>query len=265
MNNITDLPRVTFIIPHRNYQKYLTDCILSAKNQDYKGKINICVIDDCSDDKNLVSKIVKNDLFEGAFSQEMCYIGLIEEDGNNNVCIYLSGGPYKQGYARNCGITYCWNNTDVFCLLDSDDTVYSNKISTLITPIIEFPNKVGAVYGDYDTIRVDDKKLTREYKEVFDPYKLAYECIVHSGSLIPKYALEAVVENGQFFDKDLPPCEDYDMWIRIAEHFVIIHVPQSLSLISVHRENSTNTTTHEHRVRQLKRINEKRVLRYNNG
>ena len=46
-----NLPRITIVIANYNYGQHISDAIDSALNQDYKGLINICVVDDGSSDK----------------------------------------------------------------------------------------------------------------------------------------------------------------------------------------------------------------------
>lgn len=68
---------------------------------------------------------------------------------------------------------------------------------------------------------------------------------MHAGALISKEALLKTVEPTGFYDVNLRCAEDYDLWLRIAEHFVIVHVPKSLSLVRNHSENSTNSVKKE--------------------
>jgi glycosyltransferase involved in cell wall biosynthesis len=254
----TILPRVTFIIAHHNYEQYLGKCIESALAQTYPN-IKICVIDDCSNNIDSVGKIVRD--IEFPLTEEWGSPMILS--GEKITTIYLTDKNHGQAYARNRGIERMWNDTDVFAILDADDENYPTKIEECIKPFLRNPNEVGAVYADTAIYNVDTQTLTHEYREPFDQYRLIQECIVHSGCLISKFAMENVLENGLVFDEDMPPCEDYDLWIRIAERFMIEHIPEILTFIRVHSQNSTNTTTHEHRMSKLRRIHEKRQIRYN--
>jgi hypothetical protein len=98
---------------------------------------------------------------------------------------------------------------------------------------------IGVVYGDYDTFHSSTGKIIREYKEPYNRKRLVQECIVHSGSLISKQALEAVLEETGFYDSTMRTCEDYDLWMRISEKFIIAHVPKSLTKVRVTGDNSS--------------------------
>ena len=89
-------------------------------NQTYSN-IHVCVIDDCSEDKESVLDICQS--IVGSFdsvdytptqsvwkSPTLTYIQLIKDKGS-----------YKQAYARNRGIETCWQDTDIFAILDADD------------------------------------------------------------------------------------------------------------------------------------------------
>ena len=254
-------PRVTFIIAHHNYQQYLGKCIDSALNQTYKN-IHVCVIDDCSNDQESVLQIVggkaqgwtSHELVDSGFiytSPKITYIQLIPKH---------DGSSYKQAYARNRGMEACWDNTDYFAILDADDENYPTKIEECVE-VLENNPQVGAVYTDTHIVKVENDRLVREYREPYDYFRLVQECIVHSGCVISKAALQNVLENGLVFDEDVPPVEDYDLWLRLAEKYLFYHIPKALVLVRVHPQNSTNTSTHEYRVKQLQKIFHKRQVR----
>jgi len=159
--------------------------------------------------------------------------------------IFFSKENKKQAYARNIGIKFSIEDTDLFAILDADDINYPNKIARLSIEWSLMKDFVGAVYADYHTLNVDNNLISYEYKKPYDKMLLNRECIVHSGSLVSKNALLACKEDGCFFDPELPPCEDYDMWMRISDKFLIIHVPEPLSLVRIHRENCTHTVSAE--------------------
>lgn len=261
------LPRVTFIIAHHNYEQYLNDAIQSALNQTYPN-IHICVIDDYSDseDGSILDytplRAIMEPLLKDITSIETIQ-GLQIHHSPKATFIQIADHNHGQAYARNRGMEQCWNDTDVFAILDADDTNHPDKIEKCIKPFLRYPTEIGAVYADTEIYNIDTGTLTNEYREPFDAQRLVQECIVHSGCLISKYALQNVLENGLVFDETMPPCEDYDLWIRIAEKFMIEHIPEILTFVRVHSQNSTNTSTHEHRMSRIQRIHEKRQIRHN--
>lgn len=252
-------PQVTFIIAHHNYQQYLKGCIESALNQTYKN-IHVCVIDDCSDDTETVQNIIAELLGQESYSIEYVHDGIIHKASSiTYIQLKKDEGSYKQAYARNRGMEVCWDDSDYFAILDADDENYPTKIERCVEVMSD--SKVCAAYTDTNIVQVDNNRLVREYREPFDYFRLMQECIVHSGCVIKKEALADVLENGKVFDETLPPCEDYDLWVRLSEKFFFYHIPEPLVYVRVHSQNSTNTSTHEHRVSRIKRIFQKRAER----
>lgn len=256
-------PKVTFVIAHHNYQQYLTECIQSALNQTYKN-IHVCVVDDCSKDQKSVYDIVQQTCGEFTNTIEGYYHNHYENDIVTYIELHKQEGSYHQAYARNRGIEACWDNTDIFAILDADDENYPTKIERCVE-VLQSDPRIGAVYTDTNIVLVDSKgnpyRKVREYRQPYDYFTLLRECIIHSGCVIKKEALEAVLENGKVFDELLPPVEDYDLWIRIAEKYLFYHIPEPLVYVRVHQNNSTNTSTHEHRMARMQRIFQKRTQR----
>jgi hypothetical protein len=133
---------------------------------------------------------------------------------------------------------------DCFAILDADDMMYNNKLERCVQDLFSSPN-IGSVYADYDIFNVETKTLIREYKEPFDRLRLGQECIVHSGSVIKKEALLATRNNNGFYNRTMRTCEDYELWVRISKIFMISHIPESLTFVRNHSNNSTNTVSKE--------------------
>lgn len=228
MNN----PLVTILIANHNYGKYIESCIKSAQNQTYQN-IKIIVVDDASTDnsREIIDKLADKDFRITTKCLSTC-VGASE--------------------ARNIAIRQCLNETDYFLILDADDEARTTKVAEMLQ-VIQTSNAIGCVYGDYDILNVETGNIIREFKEPYSLKRLQQDCIVHSASLISKEALETTKElyefgNISFYDKRLHGpanqtfqgcCEDFDLWLRIAERFIIVHIPKSLSLVRVHPHNAS--------------------------
>lgn len=216
-------PHVTVIIANYNYGKWILGAIESIKKQDYPGEISIVVVDDCSTDDS--------------------YEKIKDISDEKITCIKLkeNSGPSE---ARNVGIRFAleYYKPDVFAILDADDEYYPNKISRCIKTLYSV-NSIGVVYSDYDILNTLTDIKIREYKEIYSKNRLQESCIVHSGALIKTLALESVKEETGFYDKRIKGPEDYDLWLRIAEKFMIIHIPESLSLVR-HTGNNISASNH---------------------
>ena len=116
-------PRVTVIIACYNDEEFIKKAIKSATNQDYQGSLTICVINDGSTDSSwgLISPSgegVIKDIFEGGDV-------LMSSDKKFIVIDRVNGGPSA---ARNTGIRYTLEDTDIYAMLDADDEMYPNKV-----------------------------------------------------------------------------------------------------------------------------------------
>ena len=261
-----NLPEVTILIANYNDEDYLDIAIESAVNQDYPGPLNICIIDDGSTDgswgiietyiKNPAKDTTENDL-DITFSQ---YSG--GRFGNTKVYAIKNenSGPSE---ARNVGIRYMMDKTEIFAILDSDDEMYENKITECLPVFERGEGMVGVVYADYDTLHINTGKVIREYKEPFSRNRLTQECIVHSGSLISKEALEEILEETGYYDNTMRTCEDYDLWMRISEKFIIAHVPKALTRVRVTGDNSSFIVNQETWQKNWRRVMEKMQARIN--
>jgi len=87
--------------------------------------------------------------------------------------------------------------------------------------------------------------ITKEFKRPFDINLLYKECIVHSGALISNKALQKVKTKYGYYDERFRVCEDYQLWLKICQLYMIFHVPKILTTVNDHSNNSTNTVSKE--------------------
>lgn len=100
---------ISIIIPVFNAENYLDDCINSVLNQDY-DKWELILVNDGSTDS----------------SEKICQL-YADKDSRIKVISQLNGGP---GKSRNNGIENA--SGDFIMFLDSDDSIKSNTLSTLM-------------------------------------------------------------------------------------------------------------------------------------
>lgn len=211
---------VDVVIPVYNGAPFIEKALRSVLEQDLPPA-RIIVVDDGSTDAT--ASIVKGVRGEVPISY------LYQENGG------LSS-------ARNAGIRVCRSRYVAF--LDADDEWYPDKLSRQVA-LFEagrFP-ELGAVYCRYDII--DESSTVRHDCHVVEPDPenrgdiferiLAANKVTGSGSgiLVLREALEQV----GFFDEKLSACEDWDMWLRLAERYQFDFVPEKLVKIRRHGEN----------------------------
>ena len=92
---------------------------------------------------------------------------------------------------------------------------------------------------------------------------MTQECIVHSGSLISKEALETTLDENGYYDRTMRTCEDYDLWMRVSENFIIAHVPKALTKVRVTGDNSSFIVNQEVWQKNWMRVMEKMQARFN--
>lgn len=229
-------PVVTAIIPCHNHERWVWSAVESVAKQEYPCRI--VVVDDGSSDfshQQIVSRIYKpsQGTANGLDGSPTAWLGRLKDYGHDVAVLRYekANGPSS---ARNAGMKFAWDETDIFALLDSDDFYEQGKLSLSVAKFLE-SDAVGVVYSDYDTLNIDTGVRIREYKEPYDRFRLMRECIVNCDSLVSKKAIETV--GG--FDPMLRCAEDWDMWLRISESFMLSHIPQQLVTLRVGSHSST--------------------------
>jgi glycosyltransferase involved in cell wall biosynthesis len=251
MTESIKLPLVTVVIANYNYGQYVETAISSALKQDYPGELQVCIVDDGSTDGSW-EKIVG---VVGGKVETKAGLEVVEKthkSGKKVIGIRQENGGASA--ARNTAINYTWEETHAFAILDADDEYYPNKVSRMVQKLIQDPMKVGVVYADYDIHDLGTGKVVREFKQPYNKEVLMGECIVHSNALINKLAFAATHESTGFYDVNLHGpasgefigcSEDYDLWIRISEQFLIVHIPESLAIANITGSNQTTNVTPE--------------------
>jgi glycosyltransferase involved in cell wall biosynthesis len=148
----------------------------------------------------------------------------------------------KQAAARNTAIKLAWQTADLFCQLDADDLYLPGKLSKSVAAWRRSPEYIGLVYSDAIIYDERDQTKVREFRQPYERNLLERENIISNAPLITKQALGY----SGLYDEDLPPCEDWDLWLRITENFNAIHIPEALQQYTVTGQNCTFTVPNEH-------------------
>jgi glycosyltransferase involved in cell wall biosynthesis len=235
------LPAVSVIIPLHNHEKWVNNALDSVLTQSYPNK-RIVVVNDGSTDgslKKVVDRLYRPRGPEKQGEPWVCQ-GKARPNMDTDVMVCSFSQAHGPSFARNWGVKVSWEGSDAFCFLDSDDYYMPNKIARSVAKWQEQPDYIGAVYSDYDTLGETGLRL-RQYKEPFSRMRLIQECLVNCDSLVSKRAFSVV----GLFDEELRTCEDYDLWMRISEHFLIVHLPEPLLTIRVGSHSSSSTIARE--------------------
>jgi glycosyltransferase involved in cell wall biosynthesis len=249
-----ELPLVGVVIPCHNNETCVETAIQSAVTQDYPNKL-VCVLDDGSSDKSydVVDGLLQQTDYEG---RDKIRSGLV-----NDVPVFLMKhdkptGPSK---ARNDIIKHLIEaNVHLLAILDADDQYLPEKISRSVAKLLPDPTFIGIVYTDTIIRNVEASTLTYEAREPFDRMRLERENIISNAPLINKLALLKV----GLYDEELRTCEDWDLWLRITEHFVAIHIPEPLQIYTVTGDNATFSVSKEMWNKNWAKVQEKLRLRH---
>lgn len=229
-------PRVAVILPCFNHAEYVEEAIKSVIAQDYEYKA-IFISDEGSTDNSVevISSLmdVTPDL-----SEEGLLLGHI--NGVITV-LYKNADPRGPSAARNKLIKMAWDDFDFFSMLDADDAYFAGKLSKSIKQMMEDPGMIGLVYSDAVIQHDKTGVKVREYREPFSRNRIEQECIVSNTPLINKRAL---AECG-LYDESMRTAEDWDLWLRITERFVAVHIPEALHMYRVTGRNSSNVVPQE--------------------
>jgi glycosyltransferase involved in cell wall biosynthesis len=205
---------VSIIIPDYNHARFLGDAICSVLDQDYKN-FEVIVVDDGSTDNSR---------------------DVAEKFGDKIQYIYQENAGLSA--ARNTGIHA--SKGSLIGVLDADDMYEPVFLSTLVAELKLNPNADG-VYCGYQFVDQENNLLPQiEARSVAS--ELLYDALLDGNFFVPESILlhRYVYEDVGLFDEALPPCADWDVWLRVTKKFRII---QSTEILTRHRilEGSMST------------------------
>ncbi len=229
------LPIICVIVANHNYGQWVVKAVNSARIQSYdNNKIHIVVADDGSSDDS-VAKLRNSFQFLHPDSKDFPLVHVLELDNNPEIDKRLGRGP---SYARNMAIKYAEENImpEAYIILDADDEFLEDKVKLSVETWMEDREAIGVVYSDYYIVD-QQGNINPEYKPCFDYEMLVKNNIVHSCSLISA----AAIKTCGMYDETLRTCEDYDLWCRVGQKYVIKHIPKFLMNVRNTGLNSTFT------------------------
>lgn len=185
---------ISIIIPSKNAEKTIKECLKSVFDQNFKGKYEVIVVD---------SSIDKTPEIASKFS-----IKLIVEDKDR--------GP---GAARNLGVKKSKGNIVVF--LDSDCVVPRNWLKNLLTPFLE--ENVACVVGAYKTKNKENLIARFSGYEIQQRHEIMGQkkYVNFAGSYNCAYKRDIFMKFGGF-DEKFKEGEDAELSFRIADKYKIV-------------------------------------------
>ena len=187
-------PKVSVIIPAYNKADYTVKAVESVLNQSYPN-IECIVVDDGSTDDTI---------------KKICPKGYIE---NPQLTIIKNIENKGVSYSRNRGIKEATGEYIAF--LDCDDEHMGENIALSIDEMKR--QKVTMIYGTAILINQKGHSIG-----IYRPkrYNLLFKNHIINSVMIKRNIFNEI----GLFDENLFICADWDMWLRIEEHFKIGYI-----------------------------------------
>ncbi|MBV5339625.1 MAG: glycosyltransferase family 2 protein [Deltaproteobacteria bacterium] len=205
---------ISVVIPTYNGSKYILSTVLSALSQTY-SPVEIIVVDDGS-------------------TEDMAAV-LNPVIGHINYIRQENSGPAA---ARNHGILV--SKGEYIAFLDHDDHWLPENLTDKMAVMKNNP-ECAMVYSYPELIDGSGMALRQEYPlifpsgEVFEEFLLSNRITTFSATLIRKNIFEMV---GMLDERpEITCCDDYDMWLRIADVDKIIFSPDRNVKYRLHEQN----------------------------
>lgn len=239
-------PRIGIIIPCFNHGTYLEQTIQSVVQQHYDNKV-IYLSDEKSTDN---SWQVATSLLDEKVDEQDLIVGTIQ---GVPAILSKNENPNGPSGARNRLIKMGWDACEAFMMLDADDAYFPGKISKSVKKMIDGEGLVGIVYTDAVIYHEKNGLSIREYREPYSRARLEQECIISNTPLVTKMALAQV----GLYDETMRTAEDWDLWLRISQYYVAVHIPEALHLYRVTGKNSSDVVPKEVWEANWKKIGER--------
>ena len=230
---MTSQPLLSVVLPTHDRADRLPAAIRSAAEQTFRN-IEIIVVDDGSSDStaDVVDAIASKD-------PRIRYHR-----------IDVAGGAAN---ARNTGIAL--SQGEFIAFLDDDDAWHPAKVERQVGYMTENPS-VGAV-GCHHRIVVEGRSRTLDWR---GPTRLPAKALLWNdfagGASFVALRRSAFDERDVRFDDRLPPCEDWDLWFRLARRRRFDVVPEVLCTYVYHGSaalSGTRTKLHHGHTRFIEK------------
>lgn len=215
-------PFVTIVVAGADNARQFIECLQSIDIQGYEHK-RIVFIDDASEAS--LHRVALGQIYR-PFQQ-------VQQDeiwaawGNTNehktpLLINRFGDRLGKAFSKNWGLKTSWDETDLYLFLDGTEILADNCVSMLVEQFLKYPETTGALYGNY-IISENGKS-----QEVILP-SYRRDDLVRNPTFPPIImATKAAIDAVGIFDVRLETLHQYDMALRISEHFNVAHVPEFL-------------------------------------
>jgi glycosyltransferase involved in cell wall biosynthesis len=200
-NQLSADATVSVLLPIYNCQETLKDAVESVLAQTY-ADLELIIVNDGSTDQSL---------------------GIVEEFKKHDSRIKIINQP-NQGIvaALNSAITEATGY--YIARMDGDDISHPTRIQEQVSFLNTHPNValLGTFYIEIPSGR--PCTMPSGTRQVMEYLKNNGNALVHSSTMMRTAVCKELLGYRQVF----PHCEDYDLWLRIAEHYEVDNLPRYL-------------------------------------
>lgn len=213
---------VGIVVLCRNNEKTVGNTIQSVMNQTYKN-ITLLIVNDCSVDK---SQQVIKEYFTQLKGEHLEENESILAGSINHIPTILINNFKQEGgpVSKNKGIMALWKNAKYFMVLYGDSELSNDAIEKYVS-VIDSDQNIGIVYSNSVIYDIENDV---EYDLFATPYNrmlLERNSDVSSIFMVSKAALEG----SGIYEHTLDNYEDWDLWLRITERLLAVHIAETLN------------------------------------
>ena len=190
----------------------------------------------------LLGRAVRSVLAQSYTDYELIIVDDASIDGTEEVVrsftdsriVLARHGERKGGSAaRNTGIKMAKGKYVAF--LDDDDEWMADKLEKQVEKIKRSPDDVGVIYTGVELVGPEEDHAMRTIRPVLRG-NLKDSLLRGStiGTVSRVLARKECFEKAGLFDESLKSSQDWDMWLRIADHYSFDLVPEPLVRIHLH-------------------------------
>lgn len=205
-------PLVSILMPAYRSPQYIKHAIDSVVNQTY-GNWELIIVDDCSGDGT----------WEIAKMLSMQDSRIKVHQNETNI-----------GVVKNRAKAYTLSVGDLIGHLDNDDLLERYALEEMVRAFVQF-NDVMLFYTDLAQISAEGKHQLYSESKTFDPHALHQHGWRHFG--VYRRSVMNSIEG--YNEKLISGCEDGDLFMQIAEKFVVVRIPKILYFYRAHPGNNS--------------------------
>lgn len=213
--------KVSVIVPTYNRAHIITEAIDSILNQTFKD-FELIIVDNYSSDNT--ESVVKS------YSDKR--IRYFKNQNNGLVSINRN-----YGIKKSCG--------EYIAFLDDDDLWLPEKLEKQVE-LLDLNKELGLVYSDIYIIGSNGDLRENTYFHRIKPTRGNAFNELLQGNFIPMLTVvirREVLDKVGGFNPRYKICQDYDLWLRIAEHYPVDFIEDPLAKYRVHSESSSQKNT----------------------